>query len=250
MSNLFLRVIACEVALREICQVISRSPNIVDLEFLTQGLHTGPIQKFIFTHLGEEPIDRGEQFPFALFRVLAFPFRDGERSGCLDVPDGRGDERDDKKQNGGRGAHRQERVPPAPAPDLFDGRDGPGFDRLKVQIMPQVVGQGLGRTVAACRVLLQAFQADRLHIPIDGRIEFPGTTPALHLAKASPDEFRNTTAHASPSPSPVVPAPPGPSSHTAPADPPAQPRRRPRGYRSRHRRSPRYGASPADAPIL
>jgi hypothetical protein len=39
---MFLKVIACEIALREICHVVSRSPHIVDLEFLTQGLHDHP----------------------------------------------------------------------------------------------------------------------------------------------------------------------------------------------------------------
>ncbi|NLC58741.1 MAG: DUF1638 domain-containing protein [Armatimonadetes bacterium] len=36
---MFLRIIACEVAFREICWVAARSPNLVDLEFLSQGYH-------------------------------------------------------------------------------------------------------------------------------------------------------------------------------------------------------------------
>ena len=39
---MFLKVIACEVALREICHAVARSTHIVDLEFLDQGLHDRP----------------------------------------------------------------------------------------------------------------------------------------------------------------------------------------------------------------
>ena len=39
---MFLRIIACEIALREICFVAAQSPHLVDLEFLTQGLHDHP----------------------------------------------------------------------------------------------------------------------------------------------------------------------------------------------------------------
>jgi len=42
MQNRFLKVIACEIALREICHVAARSPSLLDLEFLTQGLHDVP----------------------------------------------------------------------------------------------------------------------------------------------------------------------------------------------------------------
>jgi hypothetical protein len=38
----FLKVIACEIALREICFAAAQSSNIVDLEFLPQGLHDTP----------------------------------------------------------------------------------------------------------------------------------------------------------------------------------------------------------------
>jgi hypothetical protein len=41
---MYLKLIACEVAVREICQVVARSTNIVDVEFLTQGLHDRPAQ--------------------------------------------------------------------------------------------------------------------------------------------------------------------------------------------------------------
>ena len=36
---MFFKVIACEIAHREICYASARSPNLVDLEFLTQGYH-------------------------------------------------------------------------------------------------------------------------------------------------------------------------------------------------------------------
>jgi hypothetical protein len=42
MSARFLKVIACEIAVREICLVAARSRSLVDLEFLTQGLHDTP----------------------------------------------------------------------------------------------------------------------------------------------------------------------------------------------------------------
>lgn len=38
----FLKVIACEIAFREICHAAARSPNLHDLEFLTQGHHDVP----------------------------------------------------------------------------------------------------------------------------------------------------------------------------------------------------------------
>ena len=37
-----LKVLACEIAFREICFAAARTPSIVDLEFLTQGLHDHP----------------------------------------------------------------------------------------------------------------------------------------------------------------------------------------------------------------
>ncbi len=39
---MFLKVIACEIAVRELYFAASRSPNLVDLEFLTQGHHDTP----------------------------------------------------------------------------------------------------------------------------------------------------------------------------------------------------------------
>jgi len=36
---MFIKIIACEIAHREICYVSARSPNLADLEFLTQGYH-------------------------------------------------------------------------------------------------------------------------------------------------------------------------------------------------------------------
>lgn len=38
----YLKVIACEIAVREICYATARSPSIIDLEFLTQGYHDRP----------------------------------------------------------------------------------------------------------------------------------------------------------------------------------------------------------------
>jgi len=42
MAQRFFKIIACEIAFREICHVAARSPNLMDLEFLTQGLHDTP----------------------------------------------------------------------------------------------------------------------------------------------------------------------------------------------------------------
>ena len=39
---MFLKLIACEIAFRELCYVAARSKNMVDLEFLTQGYHDIP----------------------------------------------------------------------------------------------------------------------------------------------------------------------------------------------------------------
>ena len=39
---MFFKVIACEIAFREICFAAAQSPNILDLEFLTQGHHDLP----------------------------------------------------------------------------------------------------------------------------------------------------------------------------------------------------------------
>jgi hypothetical protein len=39
---MFLKVIACEIAVREFCHVAAHSPNLVDFEFLTQGYHDTP----------------------------------------------------------------------------------------------------------------------------------------------------------------------------------------------------------------
>lgn len=48
---MFLKVIACEIALREICYVASQCRHLVDLEFLTQGLHDHP-------NLGREEVQK------------------------------------------------------------------------------------------------------------------------------------------------------------------------------------------------
>jgi hypothetical protein len=39
---MFLKVIACEIAVRELCRVTADAPNLVDLEFLAQGYHDTP----------------------------------------------------------------------------------------------------------------------------------------------------------------------------------------------------------------
>lgn len=39
---MFLKLIACEVAFRELCYCAARSPNLFDLEFLSQGYHDNP----------------------------------------------------------------------------------------------------------------------------------------------------------------------------------------------------------------
>ena len=39
---MFLKVIACEVAFRELCACAARSPNQFDLDFLSQGYHDNP----------------------------------------------------------------------------------------------------------------------------------------------------------------------------------------------------------------
>jgi len=41
-KRLFLKVIACEIAVREICFTAAQSPHLLDLEFLTQGHHDVP----------------------------------------------------------------------------------------------------------------------------------------------------------------------------------------------------------------
>ena len=38
----YLKLIACEIAFRELCHVAARSPNLLDFEFLTQGYHDVP----------------------------------------------------------------------------------------------------------------------------------------------------------------------------------------------------------------
>ena len=40
---MFYKVIACEIAFREFCYTAARSPNLIDLEFLTQGYHDIPV---------------------------------------------------------------------------------------------------------------------------------------------------------------------------------------------------------------
>jgi hypothetical protein len=40
---MFFKVIACEIALREICFLAAQSPHLADLEFLPQGYHDNPV---------------------------------------------------------------------------------------------------------------------------------------------------------------------------------------------------------------
>jgi hypothetical protein len=42
MSAKYFKVIACEIAFREFCYVAAHARNVIDLEFLTQGLHDNP----------------------------------------------------------------------------------------------------------------------------------------------------------------------------------------------------------------
>ncbi len=39
---MLLKVIACEIAVREVCHLVAQSPNLIDVEFLTQGHHDQP----------------------------------------------------------------------------------------------------------------------------------------------------------------------------------------------------------------
>ncbi len=57
-----LKVIACEIAFREICHLAAKSPHLLDLEFLTQGYHdipgTGRVE--IQKRIDAVPVDRYE----------------------------------------------------------------------------------------------------------------------------------------------------------------------------------------------
>ena len=70
----------------------------------------------------------------------------------------------DDRQRHRRGQRRDRRPPPTPQPRPLGRSDPPRRNRPAVQPGPQVVGQGLGRRVAAAGVLLQASQADRLQV--------------------------------------------------------------------------------------
>ena len=58
----------------------------------------------------------------------------------------------------------QRRLALRPHPEPHDRADRPGRDRLAAEPAVEVVGQRLGRGVAAPRVLLQALQADHLQV--------------------------------------------------------------------------------------
>ena len=66
---------------------------------------------------------------------------------------------------------RQGRLAPAPPPGAFRAADGPRPDRLAGPEPPQVLGQGVGAGVAPRRLLLQAFQADRLQVARQPRLQ-------------------------------------------------------------------------------
>jgi uncharacterized protein DUF1638 len=54
---MLLKVIACEIAVREFCHTAARSPNIIDLEFLSQGHHDTPCagRKDLQEHINAVP---------------------------------------------------------------------------------------------------------------------------------------------------------------------------------------------------
>lgn len=56
----YYKVIACEIAFREICHVAARSPHVLDLEFLTQGHHDQPAagRVDLQQHIDALPSDR------------------------------------------------------------------------------------------------------------------------------------------------------------------------------------------------
>ena len=54
-----LKLISCEILYREICAAVARSPNQVDIEFLTKGLHDAGSRQMLETV--QEAVDRVEQ---------------------------------------------------------------------------------------------------------------------------------------------------------------------------------------------
>ena len=77
------------------------------------------------------------------------------------------------------------RVAPAPAPAAAPASpDWPGRIGSPRQPALQVVGQRLGASRSAGRVLLQALQADRLQVAVDPRVERARARPALAPAPA------------------------------------------------------------------
>ena len=54
---MFFKVIACEVAFRELCHVAATAPHLIDFEFLTQGHHDRPVEgrKAIQEHIAAVP---------------------------------------------------------------------------------------------------------------------------------------------------------------------------------------------------
>ena len=85
--------------------------------------------------------------------------------------DGRAD-CDREQQESGRGDESSPRgFAPAPAPDFLGVADGPGVNRFVAEEAVEVVGQFLRRLVAAGRLFLQAFQADRFQVGRHAGIE-------------------------------------------------------------------------------
>ncbi|MGL4553550.1 MAG: hypothetical protein ACRC33_20480 [Gemmataceae bacterium] len=69
-------------------------------------------------------------------------------------------------QRGRTGERGGRRLTPRPLPRPLQGAHRPGADRLAGQEPVEVVGQLVGRGVAPVRPLLEALQADGLHVPV------------------------------------------------------------------------------------
>src|SRR5207249_4392471 len=69
---------------------------------------------------------------------------------------------------------RNPRLALRPAPQTLAGADGAGADRHAVEEAAQLVGQGVGTDVALAGLLLQAFEADRLQVARQARLEAAG----------------------------------------------------------------------------
>ncbi len=106
---------------------------------------------------------RQQQIGAGLFRIACRA--DGERAG-----DRRAEH---KRQHDGRTQGRHRGIPPAPAPGPFRRAHRARGDRFSVQEAAQVAGQRSRGLVSPGRLLLQAFQRDRLQVTRDRRVEPP-----------------------------------------------------------------------------